>query len=785
MDETQPCQSPGPTPGANNAATPKPSARPSRSLRRAEERLRDAVWGMVASTDVERVLVALRDGLDELGVDYQDCGINWIARVQQVEAATINSFSRGTDRVSLAQAFGSELIARFWRQGTPVYRPDLWADDRFQEREGLARNFDHPVRCILDVPFSHGTLAVNSDRPHAFSAADRAAIEGLAAVLSEAFRRRDDLIELEARQRHLEGEVAERAAAQAAALQAQEELRQALERERVLGHMRDRLLSIDDLAALAPALESEWLLDLRSLGVPVYRASLQMPAAGPGDYDIFWSLLPVANALPEDAADLLGYPWVRQAWDTGQPVVVDHERLVACGFWDPRVRTLIEVPVPGGGSLGISSEQDDAFSSAAVSALQTFAGLLATALQRLRGRRELQDSEERYRRLFESMAQGVVYHEPDGRIISANPAAERILGRSLDQLLGRAPVDPRWTGLRPDGGPLASHQHPAMEAMRTGRRVDDAVMGIAHPERPEVTWIRVTAIPFGATATAGPRGVFATFADITEQERLQRVVEDQRVRAAQVDRLHALGEMSTGIAHELNQPLTGIRTFAEGILLGPQMGWNPSADEMRQVFRDIVVQVDRISEIIDHMRVFSRGDDGRPAMAFTLDEAVAGAMKLVGTQLRVHGIVVREELSPGLPSCRGWPHAIEQVVLNLLSNARDALDEQRSARTGQAGPLPAWTPTLTIRTRAADSPDAVCLEVEDTGGGMPAEVAERAFEPFFTTKEPGRGTGIGLAIVRAIAERHRGTVSLVNRPGDGACFRVTLPVDRGTPAPAR
>jgi PAS domain S-box-containing protein len=739
---------------------------------------------MVTSSDIQRVLVALRDGLDELGLDFQDCGVNRVTPGQQVEAATINSVGHSADHVSLEQAFGGDLIAEFWRQGTPAYRPDLWTDDPYQECEGLRSNFDHPVRCILDVPFSHGTLAVNSDRPHAFSAADRAAIEGLAAVLSEAFRRRDDLIELETRQRHLEGEVAERAAAQAAALQAQEELRQALERERVLGHMRDRLLSIDDLAALAPVLENEWLTDLRSLGIPVYRASLQTPREGPGDYDIFWSLLPGANTAPEDAGDLRAYPWVRQAWDSGQPVIVDHLQLAACGFWDPRVHTVIEVPLPGGASLGISSEQDNAFGPAAVSALQTFAGLLATALQRLRGRRELQDSEERYRRLFETMAQGVVYHEPDGQIISANPAAERILGLSLDQLRGRAPVDPRWTGVRPDGTPMGRHQHPAMEAIRTGRRMEDAVMGISHPERPEVTWIRVTAIPFGATAANPPRGVFATFADITEQERLQRVVEEQRVRAVQVDRLHALGEMSTGIAHELNQPLTGIRTFAEGMLLGPGMGWTPSADEMRQAFRDIVVQVDRISEIIDHMRVFSRGDDTRPAMAFTLDEAVAGAMKLVGTQLRVHGIVVREELRPGLPTCRGWPHAIEQVVLNLLSNARDALDERRAARRRQAGPLPAWTPTLTIRTRAADEPGAVCLEVEDAGGGMPAEVAERAFEPFFTTKEPGRGTGIGLAIVRAIAERHRGTVSRDNRPGDGACFRMTLPVDRGTPISA-
>ena len=258
-------------------------------------------------------------------------------------------------------------------------------------------------------------------------------------------------------------------------------------------------------------------------------------------------------------------------------------------------------------------------------------------------------------------------------------------------------------------------------------------------------------------------------------QRMAETVETQRSRALQADRLQALGELATGIAHEVNQPLNGIRAFAEGARLAPTMGWMPSAEEMMQAFGDIIEQVDKITAIMDHVRGFAHSEEGQEAVTFALTEPVDGALKLVGAQIRGHGIAVHQEHGSELAVCRGWPNAIEQVVLNLLANARDALDDRRERQqAGDATVPPDWQPCITVTAASAD--DQVRLSVTDNGGGMTPVVAQRAFEPFYTTKPVGKGTGLGLAIVRAICARHGGTIELENRPEEGVTFTVVLPV---------
>jgi PAS domain S-box-containing protein len=282
---------------------------------------------------------------------------------------------------------------------------------------------------------------------------------------------------------------------------------------------------------------------------------------------------------------------------------------------------------------------------------------------------------------------------------------------------------------------------------------------------------------FEVTAYRSGAGQFTcVFRDITERNRLRRQVEEQRVRAAQIDRLQALGEMATGIAHELNQPLNGIRAFAEGLQIGIDRGWPVVAAELRTTMGEIITQVDRITEIIDHMRTFARPEPEGETRTFALAEPVEGALKLMGAQLRVHGIVVYTEIAADLPPVRGRPNAIEQVLLNLLSNARDALDDRlRRQRAGEAGTDADWRPAVTVRALADASGTDLRLEVADNGAGIPPQIVERLFEPFFTTKEVGKGTGIGLPIIRGIVESHGGRVEVDSRPGDGATFTVVLP----------
>src|SRR3990170_4789992 len=159
----------------------------------------------------------------------------------------------------------------------------------------------------------------------------------------------------------------------------------------------------------------------------------------------------------------------------------------------------------------------------------------------------LRESERRYRTLFETMAQGVVYYASDGRIISANPAAVRILGVSIDQMQGRTSMDLRWRAIHEDGSDFPGDRHPAMEALRTGKPVHDTIMGVFHPVRNEYRWILVNAVPEFLPGETTPYQVYATFTDVTESRKAE---EDLRQRT---QGLAALLEASKGLAATLNR----------------------------------------------------------------------------------------------------------------------------------------------------------------------------------------------------------------------------------------
>ena len=379
--------------------------------------------------------------------------------------------------------------------------------------------------------------------------------------------------------------------------------------------------------------------------------------------------------------------------------------------------------------------------------------------QRRQSEARVREQAEEIRQYFDSALDLLCIGDTEGRLRRLNPEWERTLGYPLAELTGRQYLD----FVHPED--LAATRAALLE-LTPGRAVEGFVNRYRHRDG-TYRWIEWRALLRNGV-------VYAAARDISEQRRLQAEVETQRLRAAQADRLQALGEMATSIAHEVNQPLNGIRAFAEGALLAPAMGSQLSAEETTQAFRDIVAQVDRITQIVDHVRGFARSDESQDAVVFTVDEPVAGALKLMGAQLRVHGIALKLEFAPGLPPCRGWPNAIEQVVLNLLGNSRDALDDRmQRQKTGDRAVPPDWRPRIGIE--GVDAGDYVHLVVTDNGGGMDAAVAPRAFEPFYTTKPVGKGTGIGLAIARAICARHHGMIELNNRPGEGVTFVVMLP----------
>ena len=242
-----------------------------------------------------------------------------------------------------------------------------------------------------------------------------------------------------------------------------------------------------------------------------------------------------------------------------------------------------------------------------------------------------------------------------------------------------------------------------------------------------------------------------------------RALEQQLLRSA---RLISMGEMAAGVAHELNQPLGAISTTVADVGLRLRDGVSLSPEELQEMMQHATAMVARMKESIEQLRVFSRDTSQAPAEAVSVNDAVQASQRLLGTQLKSHGIDLHLDLGEGLPPVVGPPNQLEQVFLNLFSNARDALDEVDGGRDKGI-----WA-----RTRFDEARDEVVAEVEDSGAGIDAEHEDRVFEPFFTTKDAARGTGLGLSISEAIVRNHGGELTCEAREGIGARFRMRLPV---------
>jgi histidine kinase len=237
------------------------------------------------------------------------------------------------------------------------------------------------------------------------------------------------------------------------------------------------------------------------------------------------------------------------------------------------------------------------------------------------------------------------------------------------------------------------------------------------------------------------------------------------------DRLRSLGEMAASIAHELNQPLVGVRGLAEHLVLAVDRGWELPRESVREKANAVVAQADKMTHIIQHVRTFAREAGRVETASVDVNEVVRTTVEGFGLQLRTRGIELTCEYADGLPTVRANPFSLEEVILNLLVNARDAVqdrmkDDRRSNR-------------VRLLTRVADEAGArrVLLEVADSGVGMSPEVLQKAFDPFFTTKAPQQGTGLGLSISRSIVEQFGGTLDIQSRRGGGATAVVSLPVE--------
>ena len=227
-------------------------------------------------------------------------------------------------------------------------------------------------------------------------------------------------------------------------------------------------------------------------------------------------------------------------------------------------------------------------------------------------------------------------------------------------------------------------------------------------------------------------------------------------------RLAALGTLAAGIAHELNQPLNTIRVVTDGFLFGRTEGWPLDPEELFEGLEMISKQVARMDKVIRNVRNFAREERDAAGESVMANEAIENVFSMIGRQIEAHGIRVERDLDPGLPPLRASLNELEQVVMNLIVNARQALDD--SVRDPK---------TLRVRTGHRDG--SVIIEVSDNGGGIPGDLLKKIFDPFFTTKAAGKGTGLGLSICQSIVSKFGGRIEASNNESGGATFIVLVP----------
>ena len=366
-----------------------------------------------------------------------------------------------------------------------------------------------------------------------------------------------------------------------------------------------------------------------------------------------------------------------------------------------------------------------------------------SVVQRAEGKwRQVQSEMES---LLDSVEAGVILYDPTGAVRFINARFAQLFGLDVQQLRSLEDFD--------DLAVLLAARFSVSEAFAAPWKSFAAGAGDpAHDElemvRPSRRILRRFSRPV-LDSEGRANGWLELYSDITAERQI-------KAKMLQTEKMAALGQLVSGIAHELNNPLTAIMGYAQ-LLLGHGLA-APQLSDVSKMYQE----AERARRIVKNLLYFAR--ENRPERArVDLNEIVERTLALRSYELRVENIAVDCNLASDLPETMADPHQLQQVVLNLIVNAEQAVLEGR----GQG--------KISIRTMQHPG-NRVSVEVSDDGPGIPREIASRIFDPFFTTKPLGVGTGLGLSIVYGIVKQHEGEVTFENVPGAGAKFTVDLPV---------
>ncbi len=351
----------------------------------------------------------------------------------------------------------------------------------------------------------------------------------------------------------------------------------------------------------------------------------------------------------------------------------------------------------------------------------------------------------------------VTMTDKDGVITYVNDRLCEISGYRRDELVGRT------------HRVLNSGYHPQSffanlwRTIQNGQVWQDEIRN--RKKNGDTYWVHTTIVPF-LDEHGQPYQYVAIRSDITKRKKAENQLRETReqlmMQTLFAQRLSALAAMTGGIAHELNQPLSSIRIYAETVAsLAERQGAVPTERAMKTMEK-IIGQVDRAARVIDHMREFASEQTNRTTTELDLKELLDHVLEFTGEQLRAHGILFVNQIPPGQRILANHSR-MEQVLINLISNAKDSIDEK-----------PDGDKEITVATFTTD--DKLVLSLADTGRGIPDAVRPLIFEPFVTTKGPNLGTGLGLSICHGILRDYDATIELVRTDSSGTEFHLKFPL---------
>jgi len=361
---------------------------------------------------------------------------------------------------------------------------------------------------------------------------------------------------------------------------------------------------------------------------------------------------------------------------------------------------------------------------------------------------KLEQSERKYHAIFNTIPNPVFVLFPETlEILDCNDSVDSVYGFSRHELIGTRFVDLFWD---PPSDYTRKSLHTAALVERVKQRSKDG--------QPRFVTIRISPSEYG-----GQQVRLVTISDITK--RLE--AEQQLIQAS---KMATLGEMATGVAHELNQPLSVIKTASNFFMRKLRAQEPIKPDILFTMAEEIDSHVQRAAKIINHMRQFGRKTDLNLEKV-DVNQVLLQAFDIFSQQLKVRGIEVAWQIDESLPLILGDPGRLEQVMINLLINARDAIEEK-------------WGPghhhpdaVKRIRLVTVREGSRVQVKVCDSGAGIPDHIIDKIFEPFFTTKKVGEGTGLGLSISYGIVKECSGNIFARSNPDGGACFIIEFPIN--------